>query len=242
MDFSLSEDQQAIGDLAAKILADKGSHENQRALEKSGAPRFDRELWRAVADAVCSASRARNARRRGPRLPRNRRDPRAGRPPHGADPDLRDGRARGAAARRVRQRGAGAAWLPELATASDRDRRTRRGRAEHRRSATATGSGSPARSCACPRRRSPTSCSFPRRWTARDVLPRRSEGRGVQLDPLATTSGTSESLLTLSGVRVGADAVLGGVGSGAKVRAWLELRATAALCMISLGACEARST
>src|SRR5258705_6016122 len=51
MDFSLSEDQQAIGALAAKILAEKGSHELQRALEKRGEPRFDRELWRAVADA-----------------------------------------------------------------------------------------------------------------------------------------------------------------------------------------------
>ena len=51
MDFSLSEDQQAIGDLAAKILADKGSHEQQRALEKRGGLRFDRELWSAVADA-----------------------------------------------------------------------------------------------------------------------------------------------------------------------------------------------
>ncbi|MGH7336464.1 MAG: acyl-CoA dehydrogenase family protein, partial [Myxococcota bacterium] len=51
MDFSLSEDQQAIGDLAAKILAEKGSHELQRSLEKRGGPRFDRELWRAAADA-----------------------------------------------------------------------------------------------------------------------------------------------------------------------------------------------
>ena len=62
---------------------------------------------------------------------------------------------------------------------------------------------------------------------------------GVQLDPLATTSGMPESLMTLSGVRVGGDAALGGIGAGAKVRAWIELRATAALCMVSLGACEA---
>src|SRR5262249_57607925 len=34
-----------------KILADKGSHEQQRALEKRGGVRFDRDLWRAAADA-----------------------------------------------------------------------------------------------------------------------------------------------------------------------------------------------
>jgi acyl-CoA dehydrogenase len=76
---------------------------------------------------------------------------------------------------------------------------------------------------------------------------------GVQLDALATTSGMPESMLTLSGARVGADAVLGSAGAsfaqrgeaerrpegiGAKLRAWLELRATAGLCMVSLGACE----
>jgi len=51
MDFSLTEDQQAIADLAQQILGDKATHERQRALEQSGAPRFDAELWEEIGKA-----------------------------------------------------------------------------------------------------------------------------------------------------------------------------------------------
>jgi len=51
MDFSFSEDQLAVAELARKIFAEQASHERQRALERDGAPRFDRELWRALAQA-----------------------------------------------------------------------------------------------------------------------------------------------------------------------------------------------
>ncbi len=45
MDFSFSEDQQALFDLAKQILRDKSTHARLKAIEKSGGPRFDREVW-----------------------------------------------------------------------------------------------------------------------------------------------------------------------------------------------------
>jgi alkylation response protein AidB-like acyl-CoA dehydrogenase len=241
MDFSLSEDQQAIGDLAAKILADKGSHEQQRALEKRGGTRFDRELWSAVADAGLLGI---------------------------AVPEAHDGAGLGfleiaaileqvgrctapipfyetvvLAALPIAEFGSAtqaAEWLPKLAAG---ERIATAALVEDLPSqAVRDGDGF---------RLSGKKLCVPAAALADLVLvPAEVDGRetiflvdakaaGVQLDPLATTSGMPESLMTLSGVCVGADAVLGAVGAGAKIRAWLELRATAALCMVSLGACEA---
>jgi alkylation response protein AidB-like acyl-CoA dehydrogenase len=241
MDFSLSEDQQAIGDLAAKILADKGSHERQRALEKRGGTRFDRELWSAVADAGLLGI---------------------------AVPEAHSGAGLGfleiaaileqvgrctapiplyetvvLAALPIAEFGSpaqAAEWLPKLA-------------AGERIATAALVEDSPSQAVRDGDgfRLSGKKLCVPAAALADLVLvPAEVDGRetiflvdpkakGVQLDPLATTSGMPESLMTLSGVRVGADSVLGGIGAGAKIRAWLELRATAALCMVSLGACEA---
>ncbi|HKE75262.1 MAG TPA: acyl-CoA dehydrogenase family protein [Acidimicrobiales bacterium] len=55
MDFDLSDEQQATIDLAAKLLGDKATPEAIRALETGGGAaadeRFDRALWAAMADA-----------------------------------------------------------------------------------------------------------------------------------------------------------------------------------------------
>ncbi len=50
MDFNLDEQEQAIAELANKVLGDASSHEQLRALERSDAPRFDTELWATLAD------------------------------------------------------------------------------------------------------------------------------------------------------------------------------------------------
>lgn len=50
MDFSVSDDERAVADLARQILQDHTSNEQQKALEASGAP-YDQKLWRALADA-----------------------------------------------------------------------------------------------------------------------------------------------------------------------------------------------
>ena len=51
MDFSLSEEQQALGDLASQILADGASHERLCELERESHAIFDRSLWRQLADS-----------------------------------------------------------------------------------------------------------------------------------------------------------------------------------------------
>src|SRR4051812_6399141 len=59
MDFSLSEEQEAIRGLAAELLADQVTQESLRAAEDSESPGFDRRLWQRLAEAgllgVCIA-------------------------------------------------------------------------------------------------------------------------------------------------------------------------------------------
>lgn len=51
MDFSYSPEQQEIFELAARILADRATHQRLREIERSGQERFDPELWSAFAEA-----------------------------------------------------------------------------------------------------------------------------------------------------------------------------------------------
>lgn len=241
MDFSLSEDQQAIADLAAQILADKASHEHQRELEKAGqTPRFDRALWDALAEAGLL----------GIAVPESFGGAglsflevaaileQVGR--HTAPVPLYESVVLGALP--IAEFGTRAqrdAWLPKLA----------RGEAI---ATAALAEGPPASAARDGEgfRLSGKLVSVPAAELADVVLvpaevdgeptfllldPR---GEGVALDALLTTSGMPESRLVLSDAPVPADAVLGEVGGGARVRAWLELRATAALCAIALGVAE----
>lgn len=50
MDFSFDEEQQAIGELAGQVLGDRSSNDSLRALERSGQPRIDRDLWASLAE------------------------------------------------------------------------------------------------------------------------------------------------------------------------------------------------
>ena len=50
MDFSYSEDQQALRELARKLLEERATHERQKAV-KATPERIDRELWRELAKA-----------------------------------------------------------------------------------------------------------------------------------------------------------------------------------------------
>jgi len=51
VDFSFDDDQRALAELARQILSDGSANESLRALERSGAPRFDRALWKKLAEA-----------------------------------------------------------------------------------------------------------------------------------------------------------------------------------------------
>ena len=62
---------------------------------------------------------------------------------------------------------------------------------------------------------------------------------GVTLTPLATTTGVPEAHVDLDGVAVGEDDLVGGVDDGSYVLHWLLLRATAGLCSLMAGTCQA---
>ena len=62
---------------------------------------------------------------------------------------------------------------------------------------------------------------------------------GVTLESLETTSYLPEAKLTLEGVEVGSDALLGGLTDGREIIEWIDLRANAALCNVMLGCLEA---
>jgi 3-oxocholest-4-en-26-oyl-CoA dehydrogenase beta subunit len=51
VDFDLTDEQRVTAELAAKLLGDKSTPEPLRALDHADDLRFDRELWRAMADA-----------------------------------------------------------------------------------------------------------------------------------------------------------------------------------------------
>ncbi|HEX6417646.1 MAG TPA: acyl-CoA dehydrogenase family protein [Acidimicrobiales bacterium] len=51
MDFDLTDEQQATIEAAAKLLGDKATPDGIRAVEQADELRFDRGLWRAMADA-----------------------------------------------------------------------------------------------------------------------------------------------------------------------------------------------
>ena len=240
MDFSLSEDQQAIGALAAQILNDRATNERQREVETRGGPRFDRELWAAVADAGVlgiAVPEANDGAGLG-FLEVAAILEQVGR--HTAPIPLFETVVLGAlplaefgsAAQR-------AAWLPRLAS----------GEAIATAALVADAPATAVRDRDGFRLSGKFLCVPAAEIADLVLVPAAADGHetfflvdpkaaGVQLDALSTTSGMPESMLTLSGARVGDDAVLGDAGGGAKIRAWLELRATAGLCMVSLGACE----
>ena len=65
------------------------------------------------------------------------------------------------------------------------------------------------------------------------------KAEGVRLEPLSTTSYMPESKMTLDGVVVGDDALLGGLDEGREIIEWIDVRANAALCNLMLGCLEA---
>ena len=61
---------------------------------------------------------------------------------------------------------------------------------------------------------------------------------GVRIEDLDTTSGQPEAVVTFDAVRVGGNDLLGDKSNGAEIASWIELHATAALASLSLGVCE----
>jgi len=241
MDFAYSDEQQAAIELARQILGDHATPQRLRALEQSGAPRFDRALWAKLAEAGLIAAGV---------------------------PGAEGGAGLGflTVAGILEQTGRtlapvplletavlGALPLAEFGSAAQREAwLPRAGRGEAVLTAALV---EPHRDPAAPDTRavrdgaafrlSGRKLCVPAGPIADLVLvPAALEGggvgvflvesgtRGVTHTPLRTTSAEPESLLELDGA---SGALLGRQDQGAEIVAWLELRATAALCAFATG-------
>lgn len=247
MNFSYTEEQQSIFDLAKQILVDGTAQERLRAIERADGPRFDPELWKKLGESGLIGL---------------------------AIPESCDGGGLGflEVAGVMEQIGRTAAPIPffetvvlgSLAIAEF-------GSAAQKKSILRdVASGNRILSAALVEAEAPI--ESPSTQAAREgdgwcldgvkafvpaaeiadqilVSARTDDGvavfivdrqaDGIELEALSTTSGMPESMLTLSGVRVPNDALLGKVGQGGEIIAFIDLRANAALCNLALGVCDA---
>lgn len=241
MDFSLTDDQQAIADLASQILDDKATNERQREVEQSPGPRFDRELWEEIAKTGLLGI---------------------------AVPEVQGGAGLGflevaAILEHVGRTTApipfhetvvlGALPLAEFASEALKEAwlpRVANGEAiltaalveDVATTASAAGDGfilDGTKLCV-PAAEVADAILVPAETDAGSTLFLvETSAAGVGLQPMSTTSGQPESVLELSGVRVGASAIVGKPGEGDRIVDWISERATAAVCMLTLGICEA---
>ena len=61
---------------------------------------------------------------------------------------------------------------------------------------------------------------------------------GVNIEPQRTSLGTNEGTLTLNGAILPSEAILGQLGQGTEILEWLELRAETAICAMQVGVTE----
>jgi len=241
MDFSLSEDQQAIADLAGQILTDRATNERQREIERRDGPRFDPELWRELARAGLL----------GIPIPEAYGGAglgfleiaaileHVGR--HTAPIPILETLVLGALPlAEFGSEAQQAAWLPKVAAGDAVLSAALVGDAPVRAERDGDGfalrgerlfvpAAALADALLVPAESDAGSCFFL-------VDP---HARGVGLEELATTSGQPESKLRLDGVRVSPDDRIGAAGDGERIAAWIALRAKSAACMVTLGVCRA---
>jgi alkylation response protein AidB-like acyl-CoA dehydrogenase len=242
MDFSYSDEQAAVIDLARQILGDHCTPKHLRSLDLAGGERFDRALWAKLAESGLLAAGVPEA--------------------HGgagvgfltlagiveqvgrtaAPVPLLEATVMGALP--LAHFGSDAqqkAWLPRIA----------RGEAivtsalvERHRATTDPGTRAVRDGSGC--RLTGEKLAVPAGPLADAFLvPAAHDGgvgvflveanaKGVVREPLVTTSRQPESLLVLDGAP---GEPLGDVARGAEIAAWIEVRATAALCALAVGVC-----
>jgi hypothetical protein len=246
MDFSYTDEQQAIIDLAKRLFGERSTHERLRAIERGAGPRFDRELWSETAKAGLIGI---------------------------AVPEDCGGAGLGflELAAIIEQVGRTTAAVPLLETAvlgalpiaafgsADQKKailpRVVSGDAILT-AALVEPEGDPLRpatkavSDGGGWRLEGAKICVPAGQLAERILVPAATGSGVavflvdaraagiRIDELDTTSGQPEARVELDGVRVGAGDVLGGPSAGGPIVAWIVERATAALCALALGVCE----
>ena len=247
MDFSLSDEQQSIVDLARQILNDKSSHEYLREVETGGGDRFDPEVWKAFAEAGLLGI---------------------------AVPEIYGGGGLGflelslisveigrrtAAIPFLETTVLGALALAEFGSEAQKEKllpKVASGdailtaalvEAEGELSRPSTQAVpdddgfSITGSKLCVPAGQLAACVLVPASTPDGTVgvflvdPR---ANGVEIIPLETTSGQPEVRMDFSGVHATADDVLGSLADGRKIAEWIELRATSVLCSLAAGVCD----
>jgi alkylation response protein AidB-like acyl-CoA dehydrogenase len=247
VDFSYSDDQAAAIDLARQILTDHSAPKQLRAIEQAGGPRFDRELWAKLAEAgllAVSAPEKFGGAAQGFLTVAGIVE-QAGRTAAAA-PVLESEvlgvlpiAQFGSAAQKER-------WLPRIgqgeAIVTSALVELHRAATEPGTRATRDGAGwrITGRKIAVPAGPIADAILVPAAFDDGNVgvFLVETNAKGVARTDLVTTSRQPESLLVLDGVAVGADALLGDAAHGKEIVAWIELRATAALCALAVGVCS----
>ena len=248
MDFAYGDDQQALIDLAAKIFREKAGHARLRELERGAGPRFDRELWRALAEAGLLGTALPEAHGGAGLgfLEVSAVLEQAGRA--AAPVPLFETLVLGALPiARFAPPGLALRWLPGVASGEVvLSAGLVEANAEPRAPQTAA-----KRSGRGWRLHGEKHCVPAAELAARILVPARAAGgeivlllvdpssKGVRLTPLATTSGRAESHLALDGVLVGPDEVVIGPEGGSEALEWLLEHATAAQAAMAVGLCAA---
>ncbi len=244
MDFSYTDEQQAAIDLARQILSDQCTPQRLRALELAGGPRFDRALWQQLAEAGLIAAglpEAQGGAGLGFLVVAGIVE-QVGRT--AAPVPLLEATVLGALP--VAQFGSAAqreTWLPRAA----------RGEAiltaalvEPQRAT--TDPGTRARRAGAGYRLTGQKLCVPAGELADAILVPaalesgglavflvETKAKGIAQTPLVTTSRQPESALVLADA---AGELIGTEQQGAEITAWIELRATAALCALAVGVCS----
>ncbi len=246
MDFALSEEQEAFGELARQILADGCTKERLIEVEKKRGPRFDEKLYADLANAGLLGI---------------------------AVPEEQGGAGLGffELALIVEQVGAHAAPVPVLETLVMGAEPIRAFGSEAQQKAHLPGIASGERIVTAALTEALSDIEAPQtKATPKDggyaldgvktcvpcaqiadlvlvpatigddvaiflVDPKAS---GVTIEPVDTTSGQPEARVSLAAVQVAADDVLGSPEEGAQILESMRLRATAAYCALALGVCE----
>ncbi len=248
MDFAYSDDQQAVLELARQILEDHCTQKQLQTVEKGDAPRFDRELWKKLAEAGLL----------GAGVPEE----------HGGGglgfleiagiaeqigrtaapvPFVESAVMAGLALAEFGSAAQQAAWLPKLVAG---EAVLTAALVEPYREADDPGTTATREGDGDGWVLTGEKLCVPAGQIASLVLvPARSDdgvgvflvepgARGVTRTDLVTTSRQPECVLALDGVRVGSDALLGDVAHGRAIVRWIEQRTTAALANVAVGCCE----
>jgi alkylation response protein AidB-like acyl-CoA dehydrogenase len=244
MDFAYGDEQQAAIDLARQILTEQCTPQRLRALEQAGGVRFDRALWKQVADAGLLAAGLPEADGGAALgfLTVAGIVEQVGRT--AAPVPLLEATVLGALP--LAKFGSGAQrekWLPRLlqgdAILSAALVEPHRATAEPGTRARRDGAGFrlTGRKLCVPAGEIADALLVPAALEggATGVFLVETAAQGVAQTPLETTSRQPESILTLEDAPA---EPLGRPEQGDEIVAWLELRATAALCALAVGVCS----